>query len=781
MDLIIVESPSKAKTISKYLKGKYRVDASAGHIRDLPVHTLGVDIKNNFEPKYVNSEGKEDVIRRLTDATRRADRVYLATDPDREGEAIAWHLQTVLGLDETGLNRIEFNEVSQRAIEAALKTPRQINYSLVDAQQARRVLDRLVGYKLSTLLNHKIEDKNGNGKRTLSGGRVQSVALRLIVEREREIAAFKPQEYWNLTAELQDLRKEYAPFKSMLEKKGAKKYKPASAEETEKVLSVLKNGKFTVSKIKKTVAKSHAPAPFTTSSLQQDASTKLGFSAPETMNLAQHLYEGIETENGDHIAFITYMRTDSVRVSKEAQEKALDLIRKTYGEEYAPEKPNYYASKKGAQDAHEAIRPNDLSMTPAKAKALLDKKHYALYKLVYERFLASQMSEAKYNSMQMEIDNSGYIFKASGKVLLFKGFTAVYQDMSAKKDDDDEISSEKLLPDLKEGDILDLVSMKKEQKFTKPPMRYTDASIVKTMEEKGIGRPSTYATIISKLMQKYVKKDGKYMVPTPIAYDVVDMLVSCFTNVMDVGFTADMETKLDEIEEGGVVWHSVIGDFYPGFEKNLRAASNYGDQLTDEVCGKCGHFMIRRIGKFGKYLACSNYPECQNILSESAEEVSAVRCPKCGENMVFKSGKFGKFLACPSYPDCRSTLSMPTDEVPKLAGKCPECGAAMTVRKSKRGKVYYSCAGYPDCKFMSWDIPTGDKCPDCQSALVKMGRSGVKCSNKECSYKVLPKKDEKARKFLPAIEDDFTPPPLDEPVYDDDYQGWFPADYIDNE
>ncbi len=774
MDLIVVESHSKAKTITKYLKGKFRVDASAGHIRDLPVHTLGVEINNNFEPKYVNSEGKEDVIRRLKDATKKADRVYLATDPDREGEAIAWHLQAVLGLDEKGDNRIEFNEVSQKAIEAALKTPRQINYSLVDAQQARRVLDRLVGYKLSTLLNHKIEDKNGNGKRTLSGGRVQSVALRLIVEREREITAFVPQEYWNLTAELQDPPKKYSSFKALFEKKGTKKHKPASKEETEKVLATLGGGEFVVSKVKKAVVKSHAPAPFTTSSLQQDASTKLGFTAPDTMSLAQHLYEGIATENGDHVAFITYMRTDSVRVSKEAQAKALDKIKEVYGEEYAPEKPNYYASKKGAQDAHEAIRPIDLDMTPDRARKLLDKKHAALYKLVYERFLASQMAEARYNSMQMEIDNSGYIFKSSGKVLLFPGFTAVYQDMSAKKEDDDEISSGKLLPDLNEGDKLDLIAMQKEQKFTKPPMRYTDASIVKTMEEKGIGRPSTYATISSKLMQKYVKKEGKYMVPTPIAYDVVDMLVSCFKDVMDVGFTAGMETKLDDIEEGDVDWHTVIGDFYPGFEKNLRAASTYGDELTQEVCGKCGHFMLRRIGKFGKYLACSNYPECQNIISEGAEELSGVRCPKCGEQMVVKSGKFGKFLACPRYPDCKSTMVMPTDEQPKLVGKCPDCGAAMTVRKSKRGKTYYSCLGYPDCKFMSWDIPTGEKCPDCGGALVQAPRGGVKCSNKDCSYKVKGAKKEKSF----AVEDDFLPPPLEEPVYDG-YNGYFPTDYED--
>ncbi len=794
MDLIIVESPSKAKTISKYLKGKYRVEASAGHIRDLPVHTLGVDMQNNFEPKYVNSEGKEDVIRRLTDATKKTDRVYLATDPDREGEAIAWHLQTVLGLDKNGENRIEFNEVSQKAIEKALQAPRQINYNLVDAQQARRVLDRLVGYKLSTLLNHKIEDKNGNGKKTLSGGRVQSVALRLIVEREREIMAFKPQEYWNLTAELQDKLQQYAPFKALLEKKGTKKYKPASAEETAEVLAVLAQGNFVVTKVKKTVAKSHAPAPFTTSSMQQDASTKLGFTAPETMSLAQHLYEGMDTGSGDHVAFITYMRTDSTRVSKEAQEKALQRIREVYGENYVPEKPNFYASKKGAQDAHEAVRPIDLDMTPERAKKLLDKKHYALYKLIYERFLASQMAEAKYNSAQMEIDNSGYVFKASGKVLLFAGFTAVYQDVSAKSDDEG-VDQSKLLPDLKEGDTLNALQIQKEQKFTKPPLRYTDASIVKAMEEKGIGRPSTYATIISKLMQKYLKKDGKYMTPTPVAYDVVDMLVGCFEDVMDVGFTAGMETRLDDIEDGGVDWHNVIGDFYPGFEKNLRKASSYGDELTQTVCGKCGHFMLRRMGKFGKYLACSNYPECKNILSESKEEISSVRCPKCGENMVIKSGKFGKFLACPNYPDCKSTMSMPSDEEPQLVGKCPDCGAAMTVRKSKKGKVYYSCSGYPDCKFMSWDIPTGEKCPQCSSFLVKTPRGNVKCSDKDCSYRIKIEKEEKAGKgeaenkeankvekadnaAMPQFVSTFEAPPMEEEYYDDN--GYFPEDYEDN-
>ncbi len=769
MDLIIVESPSKAKTIAKYLKGKYRVDASAGHIRDLPVHSLGVDVKNGFEPKYVTSEGKEDVIRRLTEATKKADRVYLATDPDREGEAISWHLQTVLGLDENGENRIEFNEVSQKAIEAALKTPRQINLGLVDAQQARRVLDRLVGYKLSTLLNHKIIT-DINAKRNLSGGRVQSVALRLIVEREREIAAFKPEEYWNLTAELVDFEGKYAPFKALLEKKGTKKYKPTSKEEAEEVLASLKQGNYTVSKVKNSVTKSHAPAPFTTSSMQQDASTKLGLSAPETMSLAQHLYEGIETPGGEHIAFITYMRTDSVRVSAEAQASALARIRSVYGDEYAPTKPNFYSSKKGAQDAHEAIRPIDLAMTPEKAKGLLDSKHFKLYKLVYERFLASQMSEARYSSAQMEIENGGYIFKASGRVLLFAGFTAVYQDHTHANTDEDGVESAKLLPELKEGDSVKEKTMKSEQKFTKPPQRYTDASLVKTMEEKGIGRPSTYATIIAKLNQKYVKKEGKYMVPTPVAYDIVDMLVKCFEDIMDVGFTADMETKLDDIEEGGVDWKAVLEAFYPGFERNIRAASNYGDELTQEVCGKCGHFMIRRNGKFGKYLACSNYPECHNIISETKEEISSVRCPKCGEHMVVKNGKFGKFLACPNYPTCKATLPMPSEDGPKTVGVCPECGAGMQARQSKRGKTYYSCSSFPECKFMSWDIPTGEKCPTCGEPVIKTPRGTVKCSNKDCGYKV---KTERAKPAVKAQGFD-EPPFLDEPPiydYEDDYYG----------
>ncbi|MCD8040924.1 MAG: type I DNA topoisomerase [Clostridia bacterium] len=763
MDLIIVESPSKAKTISKYLKGKYKVDASGGHIRDLPEKTLGVKVSENFEPRYEESPGKKDIIKRLTAEAKKAGKVYLATDPDREGEAISWHLQTVLGLDPEGDNRIEFNEISPRAVQNALQHPRKINYNLVDAQQARRVLDRLVGYKLSPLLNNRIQ----NG---LSAGRVQSVALRLIVDREREIQAFKPEEYWVLTATLQDFAKEYAAFKASCQlKKSGRSIGADKAEEAERAV---RSSQFTVTKVKSGISKQHAPAPFTTSSLQQDASNKYGMSSPETMLVAQHLYEGMEV-GGDHIALITYIRTDSVRVAAEAQANALAFIKANYGEKYVPAKPNYYATKKGAQDAHEAIRPINLAVTPESVKNSLDKKHYNIYKMVYDRFIASQMSEAQYNTMQIEAEAGGYTFKANGKSLLFAGYTAAYQDVSKEKEE--EVSA-KLLPPLKEGDKLSLNDLAKEQKFTRPPLRYTDASLVKTMEEKGIGRPSTYASIISVLTKRrYVEKDGKYMVPTDVAYKITDMLCRYFTDIMDVGFTAHMEDDLDKIEEGGTDWHKIVADFYPAFADNLKRASTDGDEVTDIKCEKCGHPMIRRMGKYGKYLACSNYPACFNIISESEVEVSSVRCPKCGANMVVKSGKYGKFLACPNYPQCSSILPMDAkiseekckecggemlikkgkygqylecgkcgakrplkgaegEEGYKTEGKCPDCGKPMRRMRSNNGKIYYGCTGYPECKFLSWDVPTGEKCPTCGKGYLVKKNGEIKCSEKTCKY-----------------------------------------------
>jgi len=773
MDLIIVESPSKAKTITKYLKGKYKVDASTGHVRDLPERTLGVKITENFEPHYEITPSKKDIIKRLSAEAQKADRVYLATDPDREGEAISWHLQTVLGMDPNGENRVEFNEISPKAVQNALLHPRKIDYNLVDAQQARRVLDRLVGYKLSPLLNNRIQDG-------LSAGRVQSVALRMIVEREREITSFKPEEYYVFTASLQDEVAKYAPFKATYQLK--KTGKQITADQAEKAEQAIKSGSFKVTKVKSGIAKQHAPAPFTTSSLQQDASNKFGMSSPETMLVAQHLYEGMEV-GGDHIALITYIRTDSTRIAAEAQQTALAFIRKTYGEEYAPARPNYYATKKGAQDAHEAIRPINLEVTPASVKQFLDRKHYNIYKLVYDRFVASQMAEAKYNAMQIEAEASGYTFKASGRAMLFAGYTAAYQQ--APSGEGEEEADGKLLPPLKEGDALNLINLSKEQKFTRPPLRYTDASLVKAMDEKGIGRPSTYASIISVLTKRrYVEKDGKYMVPTEIAYKITDLLVHYFTDVMDVGFTARMEEKLDKIEEGGTDWHKIIADFYPSFAEQLKVAATDGDELTDIRCDKCGSPMIRRMGKYGKYLACSNYPNCSNIISENKEEISDIRCPKCGANMVVKSGRYGKFLACPNYPEC--SLILPIDvkvsdvkcpncgqnmfvvkgkygnyltcgkcglkqpevkfdgnphQGEKTEGKCPECGKPMRRMRSKNGKFYFGCTGYPGCKFLSWDVPTGDKCPKCGKYLVRKGGE-IKCSDKNCDYKkALPKED----------------------------------------
>ncbi|MCD8285958.1 MAG: type I DNA topoisomerase [Clostridia bacterium] len=784
MDLIIVESPSKAKTISKYLKGKYKVDASGGHVRDLPEKTLGVYIKDGFEPTYVVSPDKKETIKKLQEDAKKCGKVYLATDPDREGEAISWHLQTVLDLDPDENSRIEFNEISQKAVQNALQHPRKINMNLVNAQQARRVLDRLVGYKLSPLLSKRIQ----NG---LSGGRVQSVALRLIVDREREIQAFKPEQYWVLTADLQDKFKEYAPFKAtcQLKKKGANVTKDV-ADETEAKANA---GTFYVKKVSRSVKTQGAPPPFTTSSLQQDAYNKLGLTSPDTMNVAQHLYEGMEV-GGEFMALVTYIRTDSVRVSSEAQAAARSFISTNFGADYVPAKPNYYATKKGAQDAHEAIRPINLDITPAKVKNSLDRKHYNVYKLIYDRFLASQMAPAKYDSMQIEAASGGVAFKASGRAMLFAGYTAAYQDVKSDTDEDEAVG--KLLPPLEEGDRLTNLGIRKDEKFTAPPKRYSEASLVKAMEDSGIGRPSTYAQVIKVLTsRKYVSKEGKNMVPTEIAYRITDMLVKYFPDIMDINFTAHMEDDLDKIEDGGVDWKRMICDFYPGFSKEIKNADTAEDVLTDIPCPKCGSPMIRRPGKQGTYLACSNWPTCSCTISENEAEISDVPCPRCGALMVVKTGRYGKFLACPNYPDCKTNLpidAVRTDEIcpdcggpmylkhgrygdylqcalcsarqpltPKpgkkdaggagsedaaadasgsvskapdrFEGTCPICGKPMRRIRSKSRKIYYGCTGYPGCRFMSWDIPTGQKCPKCGEALVVKGDKVV-CSSKTCKY-----------------------------------------------
>lgn len=756
MDLIIVESPSKAKTIAKYLKNKYMVDASAGHVRDLPAKKLGVDIKNNFEPTYIINDDKKDVIKRLKEAVKKADNVYLATDPDREGEAISWHLQHALKL-KGGKNRIVFNEITASAVAKALENPREIDQKLVDAQQARRVLDRLVGYKLSPLLSKKIQP-------SLSAGRVQSVALRMVVEREREIMAFKPEEYWTVVVELFGNDGKQIHFKAQLIEKNKKKIKPTCLEEVEQIKAELSADGYFVDEIKKSITKSHALPPFTTSTLQQDASNKLGISSPDTMRVAQQLYEGIDIAGEGHIALVTYIRTDSVRVSQEAQSMAQQYITSTFGAEYYPTKPNVYKTSKSAQDAHECIRPIDLNRTPESLKSKLDTKQFKIYKLIYNRFLASQMADATYNSMQIKIANGAYTFKASGKTPLFAGYTKVYQEQKKENDEQEEA---KLLPNIVEQEKLNFVELFCDQKFTKPPARYTDASLVKAMEEKAIGRPSTYASIISTLnKRKYVQKIDKTMAPTEVSFKICDMLVQHFPDVVDIGFTAKMEDRLDNLEGE---WQSILQEFYPTFEKNLLQASKPVEEMTDIVCEKCGSFMLKRYGKYDShYLACSNYPTCKNIISN--EEISDKQCPQCGNAMVIKTGRYGQFLACSNYPTCKTNMPMNSEVVEekcphcsgnlivkdgkfgkyyhclqcaknipiqqKIGVACPNCKKDIVVKKTKTGKIFYGCVGYPDCNFTSWDLPTGTFCPKCNSYLVQKPKS-IRCSNNDCDYKLI--------------------------------------------
>jgi DNA topoisomerase-1 len=737
MKLVIVDSPAKAKTIEKYLGGDFVVDASGGHVRDLPVKTLGIDVKNNFAPQYEINPEKKETVKRLTAAAKKAEVVYLATDPDREGEAISWHLSEILNIPKTEKCRIVFNEITKKAVLNAMQNPREINLTLVDAQQARRVLDRLVGYKLSPVLCKKIKGK-------LSAGRVQSVALRLISEKEKEINAFKSEEYWTLTANLSK-KDAPPPFKAMLSEKSGKKIKPDCKKSADQILKDLENAAYTVSNIKKSVAKVHAPAPYTTSTLQQDASNKLNLNSNITMQIAQKLYEGIDLKGEGHTALVTYIRTDSVRVSLDAMKDAKEYILKVFGVDFVPLTPNFYKSKKSSQDAHEAIRPISVERTPASLKDKLTKDQHRLYKLIYERFLASQMSEATYNTMAADIAAADYVFKASGRTPLFQGFTAIYE--SYKKDDIDENENDKStkLPALSVGDALILNSLLPEQKFTKPPLRYTDASLIKALEEKGIGRPSTYATIIFTIAKRlYTEKEEKYIKPTELGTIVSDYMVKYFENIVNVGFTAKMEEDLDELDTMGVKWQDIIADFYKPLMEKVKFALNEGERVeityeeSDVVCEKCGAKMIIKDGKYGKYLACPSYPDCKNIKSlknarseDGEEEVSDVVCEKCGKTMLVKNGRYGKFLACPGYPDCKNIKPLALD----IVAKCPTCGKDVAKRTSKKGKVFYGCTGYPECSFISWDIPAGKNCPKCNAYMViKQTKAGdvVKCSNKDC-------------------------------------------------
>lgn len=768
MKLVIIEGAGKVKTVEKYLGKGYKVFATKGHIRDLPVKTLAVNVKNNYEPKYEILPDKKETVKELKRLAEKADEIYLATDPDREGEAISWHIANVLGLAAHNKVRVEFNEISQKAVQKGLASPREINLNLVDAQQARRVLDRLVGYKVSPILCKKIRSN-------LSAGRVQSATLGLIVEREREIRNFKPEEYWPFGVVVKN--GDSSKFKLTLTHKNGKKLTLKSKAEVDGVIEELNDEQYIVKKVKKSVTRSHALPPFITSTMQQDALNKLGMSLQQTSQSAQSLYEGVEINGEGKVALITYIRTDSTRVSPDAISAARAFIEKKFGADYIPEKPNYYASKKSAQDAHEAIRPITLERTPESVKASLKANDYKLYKLIYDRFLASQMSEAKYNSVSVEVNAGDYTLSVKGKTPLFAGYTVVYNGYVEQSEDDDQDG--KRLPAMEEGDALTKLEYKFEQKFTKPPARYTEASLVKLMEEKGIGRPATYVPTVTLLSSReYIVKDGKYIVATQLGETVTDMLVRYFPEIMDVNFTANMEEQLDEIEFGGKVWQKVIDGFYGEFEEKLLAAS--GDsftlkpktQTTDIKCDKCGSFMVVRHGQYGDFLGCSNYPKCKNTMQLNGErqnndeglpsdaemttslkpsndsareganvggEGSGEICEKCGRPLVVRKGKYGNFLGCSGYPECKNIRKLSgarTTQANDDAGMCPECGKPL--RKISTAKAtFYGCSGYPECRFTSFDPVSSLKCPECGSYLViKTDKKGkhLRCGNKECKY-----------------------------------------------
>ena len=692
--LVIVESPAKAKTINKYLGSNYTVIASMGHLRDLPKSQLGIDTDHNYEPKYITIRGKGDLMSKLKKAAKNADKIYLATDPDREGEAISWHLAEVLEIDKSKNCRITFNEVTKEAVKASLKQPRPIDINLVNAQQARRILDRIVGYKISPLLWKKV-------RKGLSAGRVQSAATKLIVDKEREINAFEPQEYWTLTASLSDSKGKKVTDSRFYGKNG-KKQELRNFEETDEVKKNVKNADFTVTNsVYSDKQKSPSP-PFTTSTLQQEASRKLGFSSGRTMSAAQVLYEGVSVPGYGSLGLITYMRTDSLRVNPDAVESARKIVAKNFGAEYVPQNPRKYKTSKSAQDAHEAIRPTVPDIHPDSVKESVTADQYKIYKLIWERFIASQMTNAVYRTMNAEFDANGYTFRASASCISFAGYRAMYiegtdNDKDAKK-----------LPVLEKGMKLKASSLEDEQHFTEPPSRYTEASLIKTMEENGIGRPSTYAPTISTILGRdYVKREKKMLKPTDLGNIVTDIMADNFRDIVDIDFTANMEQQLDDIESGEASWVNVIDNFYKPFEKTLEEAEKSIEKIT--------------------------------VAEEESDEI----CDKCGRRMVIKLGKYGKFLACPGFPECRNAKPLLQD----TGVKCPKCGGRIVLRKSQRGKKYFSCENTPKCDFILWDEPILTPCPKCGGIMTrKYMKNGSKtvCINPDCETNIKREKNQKA-------------------------------------
>ncbi len=744
--LVIVESPAKSKTIKKILGDGYQIEASFGHIRNLPAKdpktdNLGFDVNNNFEPKFEIIPGKRDVVKKLNTLAQKFDNIYLASDPDREGEAIAWHVRQVLKVPDEKIKRIEFNEITPKAVKYSVEHPRMINMDMVQAQQTRQILDKLVGFKLSPVLWKQMGNYN------LSAGRVQSVALRMICEREDEIEAFVPQEYWSIHADLDKDGKIFEAEVSKYKDKPVEK-NIKNQQEAQKIVDYLQNADFTVSKVTNKTTKRKPTAPFITSTLQRAASSKLGFGVQKTMQVAQRLYEGIELESGA-VGLITYMRTDSVRVSDDAMAMAKDFILNNFGEKYYPETPNIYAKgKQNVQDAHEAIRPSYPERTPESIKQYLDNDQYKLYKLIWEKFMSSQMANAEVANKSIEITAGDYTLKAGTSKVTFDGFLKLYND----SDDDREKTEESKIPDLEKGDKVICRKLTPKQHFTQPPPRYNEASLVKALEEYGIGRPSTYATIITVIQtRKYVEKKDKTLFPTILGRAVSKQLVTQFSDIMDYKFTAGMEEKLDKIADKKAVWNKVLKDFYDPFMEEVNSVMKTARKINIETginCPNCGQPMVVRTSKFGtQFLGCSNYPDCKtalpmNVLSaqneenqeEKQEELCKEKCEKCGADMVFKTGPYGKYLEC-TNPDCKHRKPYR-----KSTGvKCPKCGKGEIVeRKSKRGTVFYGCNTYPDCDFVLWNEPTGDVCPQCGSLLVKkVLKKGnvITCSNLKCGYK----------------------------------------------
>ncbi len=724
-NLLIVESPAKAKTIRTILGSNYTVKASVGHVRDLPKSKLGIDIENNFEPSYITIRGKGDIIQELKKEAKKADNVFLATDPDREGEAISWHLAKILNLDENKEIRIEFHEITKDAIKNASKAPRKLNIDLVNAQQARRVLDRLVGYKISPLLWKKI-------KKGLSAGRVQSVALKLVIDREKEIMNFKPEEYWTLELEIKKSRKKFiAKFVGYFENDKLIKVKINNQNEINKILDSIDKEKITAAKIEKSKSYSKPGPPFTTSSLQQEANRKLNFTSKKTMMVAQQLYEGVKVKGEGNVGLVTYIRTDSFRLSDEAVENAKQFILSNFGEKYYKYRV-YKKSKKNeskVQDAHEAIRPTSLLRTPEKIKDSLTSDQYKLYSLIWKRAVACQMADAEYDVTKVLFNNNDNIFESNGKVLVFDGFRAVYGYADEK--------DEKMFPEVKINEVLDISKVIPEQHFTQPPARYTEASLIKDLEEKGIGRPSTYAPTITTITSRdYVAKEKGYLIPTDMGFLVTEMMEKYFPKIVNEKFTADLENHLDDVASGNINWRNVISNFYESFKKELDVAENemkeieIKDEVSDVKCDNCGAFMVIKSGRFGKFLACPNYPECKNTKplngKEPPEEVNET-CEKCGSKMLKRKGKFGEFLACSNYPKCKNTKPI----IKTIDAPCPRCGKQIAIKFSKTGRRFYGCTGYPDCKYISWYEPTDKKCPECGEMMVLKNNKQT-CINKKC-------------------------------------------------